>query len=228
MHVGANTLRIQETLLEPRALNPPPVRHALLVCLLALAALLHVATIGWGDLYSQTDGQYAGAAREMLADHHLLLPTNDGVPRLQKPPLLYWLLVGSFKLFGVTAAAARLPVAVATIVTVALTFLIGERLAGYWRGFLAGLIYLCSCGVFLLGRILMPEPVFSAFLAGAIYCGLRAYESRGRHAGWFIGVWLCCALATLTKSPLGLICVAAVFLPLSFFFPESRMRFRAL
>ncbi|HET9418545.1 MAG TPA: glycosyltransferase family 39 protein [Chthoniobacterales bacterium] len=228
MHVGANTLRIEETLLEPSAINPPPVRHALLVCLLALTVLLHVATIGWGDLYSQTDGQYAGAAREMIAEHHLLLPTNDHVPRLQKPPLLYWLLIGSFKLFGVTAAAARLPVALATVATVALTFLIGERLAGYWRGFLAGLIYLCSCGVFLLGRILMPEPVFSALLAGAIYCGLRGYQSRGRRAGWFIGVWLCCALATLAKSPLGLIYVAAVFLLLSIFFREARMRFRAL
>jgi 4-amino-4-deoxy-L-arabinose transferase-like glycosyltransferase len=228
MHVGANTLRIDETLLEPRAINPPPVRHALFVSLLALSALLHVATIGWGDLYSQTDGQYAGAAREMLSEHHLLLPTNDGVPRFQKPPLLYWLVIGSFKLFGVGAAAARLPVALATVVTVALTFLIGERLGGYWRGFLAGLIYLCSCGAFLLGRILMPESVFSAFVAGAIYCGLRGYECRGRRAGWLIGVWLCCALATLTKSPLGLIYVAAVFVLLSIFYREARMRFRAL
>ena len=31
-----------------------------------IAALLHVATIGWGVLYNETDGQYAGAAREML------------------------------------------------------------------------------------------------------------------------------------------------------------------
>ncbi|HYY14513.1 MAG TPA: glycosyltransferase family 39 protein [Chthoniobacterales bacterium] len=228
MHVGAHTLRIQEALLEPRAISPPPVRHALLIFLLSLTALLHVATIGWGDLYSQTDGQYAGAAREMLAEHHLLLPTNDGVPRLQKPPLLYWLIIVSFKLFGVNAAAARLPVALATVATVALTFLIGEQLGGYWRGFLAGLIYLCSCGVFLLGRILMPEPVFSALVAGAIYCGLRGYEARGRRAGWFIGVWLCCAFATLAKSPLGLVYVAAIFALLSLFFREARMRFRAL
>jgi 4-amino-4-deoxy-L-arabinose transferase-like glycosyltransferase len=228
MHVGANTLRIEEMLLEPQAIKPPPVRHALFVSLIALAVLLHIATIGWGDLYSQTDGQYASAAREMLTEHHSLLPTNDGVPRLQKPPLLYWLIIASFKLFGVTAAAARLPAALATIATVALTFLIGERLADHWRGFLAGLIYLCSCGVFLLGRILMPEPLFSAFLAGAIYCGLRGYQSRRSRAGWFAGVWICCALAALTKSPLGLIYVGAVFLLLSFFYREARMRFRAL
>ena len=54
MTAGAQTLSLEETLLEPQALPPPPTRHALLVILIALAALLHVATIGSGDLYSQT------------------------------------------------------------------------------------------------------------------------------------------------------------------------------
>ena len=109
MTAGVRSLSLEETLLEPPALPPPPMRHALFVILIALAALLHVATIGSGDLYSQTEGQYAGAAREMVEAHHWLLPTNDGAPRLQKPPLLYWLIIISFKLFGVNAAAARTP-----------------------------------------------------------------------------------------------------------------------
>ena len=87
MTASARTLSLEETLLEPPALPPPPTRHALLVILIALAALLHVVTIGTGDLYSETEGQYAGAAREMAASHNWLLPTNNGIPRLQKPPL---------------------------------------------------------------------------------------------------------------------------------------------
>jgi 4-amino-4-deoxy-L-arabinose transferase-like glycosyltransferase len=133
MVAGAQTLRIEESLLEPQSLRPPPTRHALLVLLLALAALSHVATIGWGDLYGHTEGQYAGAAREMIESHDWLLPTNDGVPRLRKPPLLYWLMIGSIELFGISGAAERLPIELATIATVTLTFLIGERLADYWR-----------------------------------------------------------------------------------------------
>src|ERR1043166_7467386 len=127
MTAGAQTLTLEETLLEPRALPPPPTRHALFAILIALATLIHVATIGTGDLYSQTEGQYAGAAREMVETHHWLLPTNDGVPRLQKPPLLYWLIIFSFKLFGVTASAASLPIALAVVASVALVFMIGER-----------------------------------------------------------------------------------------------------
>src|SRR5205823_9895557 len=159
MTAGTRTLSIEETLLEASALAPPPVRHALFVVLVALAALLHVTTIGSGDLYSETEGQYAGAAKEMVETHQWLLPTNDGVPRLQKPPLLYWLIILSFKLFGVSAPAARLPVALAIVASVALIFLIGERLTDYWRGFVAGMIFLSFCGTFLLGRIVMPEPL---------------------------------------------------------------------
>ena len=228
MVAGARTFSIEETLLDPTVLPPPPLRHALFVFLIALAGLLHLATIGWGDLYGQTEGQYAGAAREMLQSHHWLLPTNDGVPRLRKPPMLYWLIIASFKAFGVNAAAARFPIALAVMATVALTFLIGERLTDYWHGFLAGLIYLCSCGTFLLARIIMPEPVFSAFIAGAFFCALCGYQHRRRRRAWFLGFWICCALACLTKGAHGLIYPAAAILLLAVFFREARMRFRML
>ena len=228
MTAGVRSLRIEETLLEPPALAPPPMRHALFVILIALAGLLHVATIGSGDLYSQTEGQYAGAAREMVEAHHWLLPTNDGAPRLQKPPLLYWLIIISFKLFGVNAAAARLPVALAVVALAALIFLIGEKLTDYWRGFIAGLIYLSLCGTFLLARIVMPEPVVSAFIAGAIFCAIGGYQRRRNRRIWFAGFWICSAFACLTKGLLGIAYPAAIFLILSIFYREARMRFRGL
>ncbi|HXM74576.1 MAG TPA: glycosyltransferase family 39 protein [Chthoniobacterales bacterium] len=228
MVAGTRTFSIEETLLEPQALTPPPTRHALFVCLVAMAALLHIATVGWGDLYGHTDSQYAGAAREMIQTRQWLQPTNDGMPRLRKPPLLYLMIVASFKLFGVNAAAARVPIALSTIATVALTFLIGEKLADYWRGFFAGLIYLCCCGTFLLGRIIMPEPVFSAFIAGAIFCGLCGYQRRRWRRAWFLGVWICCALACLTKGIHGLIYPLSTLVLLALFYREARIRFRKL
>src|SRR5438552_13854904 len=199
MVAGTRTFGIDETLIDPPAINPPPTRHALFVFLIALAALLHGATAGWGDLYSETDNQYAGAAREMIESHQWFLPTNDGIPRLQKPPLLYWLIIASFELFGINPAAARLPVAVAVVATVALIFLIGEKLTDYWRGFIAGLIYLSFCGTFLLARIVMPEPLVSAFIAGAIFCAMCGYQRRRHRRAWFAGFWICSAFTCLTK-----------------------------
>jgi 4-amino-4-deoxy-L-arabinose transferase-like glycosyltransferase len=228
MTASARTLSIEETLLEPPALPPPPTRHALLVILIALAALLHVVTVGTGDLYSETEGQYAGAAREMVASHNWLLPTNNGIPRLQKPPLLYWVIIASYKILGVNEAAARLPVALAVVATVALIFLIGEKLSDYWRGFIAGLIYLSFCGTFLLARIVMPEPLVTAFMAGAMFCGICGYQRRRRRRMWFAGVWMFAALACLTKGVLGIVYPAVVFILLSIFYREARIRFRAL
>ena len=228
MTASARTLSIEETLLDPPALPPPPTRHALLVILIALAALLHVVTVGTGDLYSETEGQYAGAAREMVASHNWLLPTNNGIPRLQKPPLLYWVIIASYKILGVNEAAARLPVALAVVATVALIFLIGEKLTDYWRGFIAGLIYLSFCGTFLLGRIVMPEPLVTAFMAGAMFCGICGYKRRRHRRLWFAGVWIFVALACLTKGVLGIVYPAVVFVLLSIFYREARIRFRAL
>jgi 4-amino-4-deoxy-L-arabinose transferase-like glycosyltransferase len=229
MVAGTRAFRIEETLMaEPPALDPPPTRHALFVFLVTLALLLHVATVGWGDLYSETEGQYAGAAREMVESHQWLLPTNDGIPRLQKPPLLYWLIIASFKMFGVSAAAARLPIALCLVTTAALIFLIGERLSDYWRGFLAALIFLCMCGTFLLGRIVMPEPVFSAFVTAAIFFGLCGYQRRRVRRVSFLAVWICIALACLSKGFHGLLYPAAIFCVLAFFHREARIRFAGL
>ena len=137
MTAGTGVLRIDETFLGPRALPPPPTRHALFAIIVAMAALIHVGSIGLGDLYSETEGQYAAAAREMLQSRHLLMPTNESIPRLQKPPLLYWLIIASYKIFGVNSAAARLPIALSVVATTALTFVIAERLRDYWQGFVA-------------------------------------------------------------------------------------------
>ncbi len=228
MSSGNPALRIDEVFLTPQALEPPSIRRALFIFLLCLSALLHIATIGWGDLYNETDGQYAGAAREMLASRDWLAPTNDGILRPQKPPLLYWTIAVSLKAFGLTTAAARLPVALATCATVALTFLIGDRLGGPWRGFLAGLIHLGCCGTFLFGRILMPEPLFSAFIAGALYCAIRGYQQRQGRRAWFRGFWICVAFACMTKSLHGLLYPAAILALLSCFYREARLRFREL
>ena len=224
---GNPALRLDEIFVSPPAAEPPPIRRALFIFLLTLAALLHVATAGWGVLYNETDGQYAGGAREMLEAHSWLFPTNDGIPRLQKPPLPFWTIMISLKALGLTTAAARLPTALATCAAVALTFLIGERLGGPWRGFLAGLIHLCACGTFLLGRIIMPEPLLSVFIAAALYCAIRGYERRAGRRGWFVGFWICAALACMTKGFHGLLYPAAVLLLLSCFYREAAYPFRS-
>jgi 4-amino-4-deoxy-L-arabinose transferase-like glycosyltransferase len=228
MVAGARTFELEDTFLEPQILDPPPTRHALLAFLLVLAAVLHIGTAGWGDLYDGVEGRLAGGAREMLESKQWLVPTNNGVPQLETPPLAYWALALSYKIFGITATAARIPNALAMVASVALTFLIGERLAGYWRGFAAGLIHLCSGSAFLLGRMVTPDSFFALFITGAIYCLVCGYQHRRFRWAWFAGFWFCAAFACLTKGPGALLHLAGICLLLSVFFREARMRFRPL
>jgi 4-amino-4-deoxy-L-arabinose transferase-like glycosyltransferase len=228
MVAGARTFSLEETFLSPQILNPPPTRHALLAFLLTLAAVLHIGTAGWGDLFDRAEGQFAGGAREMAASGNWLVPTNDGTSLPATPPLTCWLVAVSYKAFGATATAARLPIALAMIGTVALTFLIGERIAGYWRGFAAGLILLCSVGGFLAGRTVAPDAVTAFFICGSIYCVVRGYQHQKFRRVWFAAFWFSAGFATLTKGLGALLLLAGVLLLLAIPFREARLRFRPL
>jgi 4-amino-4-deoxy-L-arabinose transferase-like glycosyltransferase len=228
MVASARTFSLEETFLSPQILNPPPTRHALLAFLLTLAAVIHIGAAGWGDLYDGTEGEVAGGARAMLTSGNWLTPTNDGAPLLAVPPLTYWLVAFSYKAFGVSATAARLPIALAMIATVALTFLIGERLAGYLRGFAAGLILLCSAGGFLRGRAVSPDAFCAFFICASIYCVVRGYEHRKFRRLWYTLFWLSAALATLTKGLGALALLIGVLLFLAVCFREARLRFQPL
>ena len=228
MVAGARTFSLEDTFLAPHILNPPPTRHALLAFLLALAAVLHIGTAAWGDLFDGTEGQIAGGAREMSQSKQWLLATNNGAPTLDVPPFSYWAVAASYKIFGVSATAARIPIALAMIAAVAFTFLIGERLAGYWRGFAAGLIHLCSLGGFLYGRLVSPGPLTAVFVSAAIYCVVRGYQHRKFRRIWFLAFTVCTGLACLTAGLQAILYPAGICLLLALFFREARSRFQPL
>lgn len=174
------------------------------LALVALCTLLQILPAGVGSLYNETDGQYAGAAKVMAQGGSWLIPENNGAPRLVKPPLLYWTMASSFRVFGVNEFAARLPNALGITAWVLATFAIGSRLAGPWRGFMAGIVLLTLLGTATLGRIVMPEPVFCAFIAWAIYFGVRALDADSRRSMVLL-FWLVSGLAAFTKGIHGLL-----------------------
>jgi 4-amino-4-deoxy-L-arabinose transferase-like glycosyltransferase len=193
------------------------------LALVALCVLLQILPAGIGSLYNETDGQYAGAAKRMVQGGSWLIPENNGVPRLVKPPLLYWMIAASFRAFGINEFAARLPNALGITATVLATFALGVHFRGPRLGFAAGAILLTCLGTATLGRIVMPEPVFCAFIAWAIYCGVRALDAeRGR--AWSVGFWLCAALACFVKGAHGLLYPLATVGLAAAFVPEWRRR----
>src|SRR5258708_17053760 len=83
---------------------------------LAIAAFYRYG-LGAVPLVGPDEPRYAEVAREMLARHDLITPTLGGLPWFEKPPLLYWMMMASYRVFGVSEFSARLGPAICALLT---------------------------------------------------------------------------------------------------------------
>lgn len=67
--------------------------------------------LGAFGLTGADEPRYAQIAREMLVRHDWVVPTLNGASWLEKPALLYWKIMNSYSIFGVSDWAARIPAA---------------------------------------------------------------------------------------------------------------------
>jgi len=61
------------------------------------------------------DAVQAQIARNMLSSSDWVIARLDGVPYLEKSPLVYWVIAASYRVFGIHDWAARIPVALAAV-----------------------------------------------------------------------------------------------------------------
>lgn len=186
-----------------------------LAVVLATSLILPMVSAGWGELFNETDGQYAAAARAIVEGRsEWWIPENNGVPRLNKPPLLVWFTAASFSAFGVNEFAARFPVALGVAAWVVMTFFLGAAILGTRTGMVGALVLLTFLGTSTLGRIVMPESWFCAFFCLSIYCGWKEMERRysGEKKSFLLlyGFWIGVALACFVKGWHGLVLAPAV------------------
>ncbi len=184
-------------------------RRAPLLVLL-MAAALFLSGLGCPLLEPQ-EARYAEIPRQMLAaPDGGLVPVLHGQPYLDKPPLLYWLVMLSYAAFGVHDWAARLVPGVAGCLTVLLTFLWGRRVAGE-RAALAGAVVLCLSARFVyLGRMLTFDALLCLFTVAALaaaHVALTSGSDRPRRGWWLLSA-AACGLGLLTKGPVALALVA--------------------
>src|SRR3954454_384702 len=90
-------------------------------------AVVCLPNLGGPSLWDIDEGNNAEAAREMLDSGNWVVPTFNFLERFDKPALLYWLQGGAYQLFGVNEFAARLPSALAALVSILVTYELGRR-----------------------------------------------------------------------------------------------------
>ncbi|HWN10165.1 MAG TPA: glycosyltransferase family 39 protein [Pyrinomonadaceae bacterium] len=98
-----------------------------------VVAAFYLYGLGHLPLLGPDEPRYAQIAREMYTRADLITPTLGGHPWFEKPALLYWMMIASYKLFGVTEWTARLPAAVAGLLTVGAVFFVGRSVSSDFR-----------------------------------------------------------------------------------------------
>ncbi|HET8548185.1 MAG TPA: glycosyltransferase family 39 protein, partial [Bryobacteraceae bacterium] len=178
-------------------------RHELIVLLVAAAVYLGTI-ISPPRLMDDVDAVQAQIARNMLESGDWVTARLNGVPYLEKSPLVYWLIAGSFAIFGVHDWAARLPIALSAIALCWVTARMGAWAFSGRVAYYAGLVMATCAGLWLFTRILIPDVMLTLVIALAMWVFLRALEGDGRR--WAYAFWACIGIGVLLK---GL--VAAVF-----------------
>ena len=150
--------------------------HFYLIVLLVAAAVYAGCMISPPSLMDDVDAVQAQIARNMLTSGDWVTARLDGIPYLEKAPLIYWLIAGSFKVFGATDWAARIPIVLAAIALAWLTTAFGTWAFGRKAGFYAGLCISTCFGLFLFTRILIPDVMLTASIALSMWAFLRAID----------------------------------------------------
>src|SRR5262249_30140555 len=112
-------------------------REAAAVGLLGLVSLALFLSARDAPLLEPAEGRYAEIPREMLAAGEGVVPLLHGQPYLDKPPLLYWLVMAAYSLGGVADGVARVVPGLVGVLTVLAAWLWG-RLVLDRRSALAG------------------------------------------------------------------------------------------
>src|SRR5690348_5611145 len=164
-----------------RPAQPEPAPRAALLILLVLPGLLLYPCLGF-HLFEPDEGRYAEIPREMLARGEWVVPYLQGQPYLDKPPLLYWLVMAGYRVFGVHEWAARLMPALAVHAAVLLTYLLGRRSLGERPAFWGALLLALAPGFLSMGRLLLLDGLLSLWVVAAL---LGAFEAvRGPRLRW--------------------------------------------
>jgi len=205
--------------LETRPVGARTMRRTYLAVVLLASAVYLGCIISPPSLMDDVDAVQAQIARNMLTSGDWVTARLDGVTYLEKAPLIYWLIAGSFKIFGVYDWASRIPVALSAIALCLLTAAFGAWSFGKKAGLYAGVCMSTCVGLFLFTRILIPDALLTVTIGLALWAFMRALDDDEKHPRLWAAV-LAASLGAglLIKSVIALafpVCIALIYLALT-------------
>ena len=187
--------------------------QALLIVLLVWAAI-YLPALGSLEIKGE-EGRRILPAVQMIDTGNYVVPKVGSESYLRKPPLINWLVAGSFKIFGQRNEwTARLP-SVLCPLAVALVFItVARRSLGPTGSTVAALIWLTSFGMIEKGRLIEIEALYVSLFAIALVCWLSWWEEkRSPWLTWLVP-WIFLGLGWLAKGPMHLFFFYAIVVAL--------------
>lgn len=165
------------------------------------------------------DAVQAQIARNMLAGGDWVIARLDGVPYLEKSPLIYWMIAGCYRIFGVHDWVARIPIALSAVLLAWVTYHYGRWAFGSRAGYYAGLVIATCAGMYLFTRVLIPDVALTLTTCLAFWSFQRALDpEESRPRLWAAVLAVSLALGVMLKALIALVIVgggAFVYLLLS-------------
>ncbi len=178
------------------------IRRRLPLLIIFSLLLAYLAVLGVRPLVMPDEFRYAEIPREMIANNNWIVPHLNGMVYFEKPPLGYWVSALSMVVFGETTFAARLPFALATLLTGAIAYLLTKQSAPdrasapYVAGVFLTSLLVAGIGTFaVLDALLML--LLTAMLA-AFFVATECAPGRRRQA-WLLAAGAAAGAAFLTK-----------------------------
>ncbi len=190
-----------------RTADHQPAPRAALLLLVLLPGLLLYPCLRF-RLFEPDEGRYAEIPREMLQRGEWVVPYLQGEPYLDKPPLLYWLVAASYRLFGAHDWSARLVPALAVHACVLLTYLLGRRSLGPRAAFAGALALGLAPGFVSMGRLLLLDGLLTLWTTLALLAAFEAVRGERLRWSWWLLSAAACGLGVLTKGPVALVLLA--------------------
>ncbi|HMF19990.1 MAG TPA: glycosyltransferase family 39 protein, partial [Gemmataceae bacterium] len=176
--------------------------------LLTAGAALFLLNLGGATLWDVDEGKNSTASRIMLESGDYIVPYFNGELRVDKPALLYWLQVGAYRLFGINEFSARLPSAVAALLTVLLCYELGRQLFSPSTGMLAGLILASTPMLAGAARFANPDALLNFLTVLTLFVFWRGLAAPNWF--WYVAMGVTSGLAVLAKGPVGVVLPTAV------------------
>jgi len=159
-------------------------------------------------LFEPDEGRYAQIPFEMLTHGEWIVPTLQGEPYLDKPPLFYWLVMLAYSVFGVHDWAARVVPALAVLASVLVSYALGRRLVGERSAFWGALALVLAPGFVGTGRLLVLDGLLTLWVTTSIFAAALAVQANRLHYGWWLLAAAACGLGVMTKGPVAVLLLA--------------------